>query len=910
MPSDTKQPAVGIAMAAIRWLADRCDWAHSQDGKGFNGTDAPLGHALAGKEVWSRRETLAALRLIVKYTKQLSSSDLRLEGLDALRDELQREVGDVRLRKRDVVAGDVWVDMDARQIVLKTDYNAQLVEEIRELLGRSWVADKQQWTCGLCAENGVAVEEMATRWGLVLRKHPGWKDLVSARRVEVARGRLVVHGVSAGPIIHSIPKLTGVPAVDEVEFGAIEYAGSDRLSIAIPLQSWIIRDALLWLENLDDRNARRLEWARGDISKIFEEQYPLSLLAERQRFDRAAATTLPDDAQATLCAALPVRVAERLMPHQWVGVQALTEHSQCVLADQQGLGKTVEVLAALEVARAFPAVVIAPAAALLNWRDEAADWLPHRKVAVLGGIGKRDQGVPPGDADLVIINYESFSKHIETLAAVHPKALVADEAQFLKGYGSARTKAVKQFCRDTGVGRIIAATGTPVMNRPSELLTLLTLVPDMLAELGGFGRFAARYCSATRHSSAFTNYWDYSGAANLGELANRLRETGRFIRRDKASVLLELAPKTHFDVPVDIVNRVEYQVAVEDFALWLKTHNRPKKSAARSTAPNADDSDDTDASQLREAALALGWAAEDVETLRLDGDDRAEALRRTGALRQLCGIGKIPAAVEWIKERVKDEKLVVFAYHIEVQERLAEALASHATLSITAGMSLTARREAILRFQCDPAARLIVCSLKAAQTAITLTAARCVLMVELDWTPSALEQAEDRVHRIGQTGQVEISYLHAAGTLDDRMATLVRRKRETINTLTAATAPFGYRKDGAPRKQLPGPGRPRLDPATRVARRKTSKAVWQASNLDYMRDYMRERRLKARIKSAKRALRELASTEQLGYDGMLREMGGRRRDYTPSDHERRLADERAAAQRARELLEQLQVSMP
>jgi superfamily II DNA/RNA helicase len=271
-----------------------------------------------------------------------------------------------------------------------------------------------------------------------------------------------------------------------------------------------------------------------------------------------------------------------------------------------------------------------------------------------------------------------------------------------------------------------------------------------------------------------------------------------------------------------------------------------------------------------------------------------------GALRQLAGIGKIPAAVEWMRKRVKDEKLVVFAFHVEVQERLAEALAPDSPLSITGEMSLKARRDAIQRFQSDPASRVIVCSLTAAQTAITLTAARRVLMVELDWTPSALEQAEDRVHRIGQTAQVEITYLRATGTLDDRMAAILAGKREAIATLAAAAAPFGYRKDGAPRKQPPGPGRPRLDPATRAARRKTSKAVWQASHPDWMREYMRKRRLEARINSARRAIQELALTEQLGYSGMLREMGGR--DYKPSDYQRDLAQERVAAERAHELL--------
>lgn len=571
------------------------------------------------------------------------------------------------------------------------------------------------------------------------------------------------------------------------------------------------------------------------------------------------------------------------------------EQKQVILADQQGLGKTIEILVALEATQAFPVVVLVPKTALLNWRDEAVSWLPHRRVAVLSGdVGKRDKGVLVEQAEIAITNYDSFGKHTAALEGLRPKALIADEAQYLKGHDSARTKAVKEFCKNTRVERIILASGTPVMNRPAELLTLLTLLPTVLAALGGFKRFASRYCRAG-YISFEGGYWDYGGEGNLGELANRLRESGCFIRREKRDVLPDLANKVIHTVAVEITTRDEHDLAEEDFKKWLKTQNRPKSKKYPARRRGEDD-----------AALsgALHWVGREDNAYDIEGDCRAEALKRIIALRMINARGKIAAAIDWIIQNVKDEKLVVFAYHIEVQQAIIQGLEASgvSSLSITGDMSTVARRRAIQQFQTDPARRLIVCSLMAAQTAITLTAARRALMVELDWTPSILEQAEDRIHRIGQHAQVEITYLHAANTLDERMSEIILGKRAKINVIGAGGAPYGFRKDGAPRLQAPGPGRPPLPPDERARSRKDSKASWQVQNAEYMRDYMRKVRLKKKIKQAEKDIRAFEQLMRLGHVGMLSEMRVNRYLYPLEYFEKELAQAEKRAAKAKGFL--------
>jgi superfamily II DNA or RNA helicase len=906
MQGQDKQ-AVERAMAAIGWLVARCDMATSADGAGFGSTDAPLGQALAEKSIWSLRETLAAGRLVVKYRKQLEKGLVDLAGIDALMLELGKNGNSgASLRKRDIVKGSICVDEASARIILSTSYHEKIVPMCREMFGSRWDAVNKRWTADLCAENAAQAEDIAQMFGLDLQRPVGWSRLLSARKVEVVDQQLIIRGVRAWTIVRSLPALTGKPLEDEQVFSALLVV--DKTSIAIPLRSWVIRDALLWLETMDrdDANFSRLNWVRDEVIGLLQQAYAGAQAAERGHFAQAGAIRLAGGAQAVLQASLPPSVSERLMPHQWVAVKSIVEQNQIILADQQGLGKTIEILAALESVQAFPAVVIAPATALLNWRDETANWLPHRRVAVLGGgVGKRDQGVPVAEADILIINYESFSKYAQDLAAVHPKALVADEAQYLKGHDSKRTDAVKQFCQNCKMDRLIIASGTPVMNRPSELLTLLTLLPSALADIGGFVRFASRYCQATYYDSTFSGYWDFSGAANLGELANRLRESGRFIRRDKAAVLPGLAGKDRDILDVEIINRRDYQLAKNDFNAWLKKRSIPHRQKAR-PRPTEDD----EVSAISASVAWLGWKQEDVDSLYLDQGDRAEAIRRMGTLRQLAGVGKIAAALHWIRRCIKDRKLVVFAYHIEVQEALLAGLsdAGIAALSITGDMPIRARRDAILQFQDDPASMVIVCSLKASQTAITLTAAQCALMVELDWTPTSLEQAEDRLHRIGQNGQVCITYLHAVNTMDDRMVEILDTKRAKISVLSAVNAPHGYRKDGTPRLQPAGPGRPRLAQEERDERRKSSKTGWQARNTNYMRDYMRQVRLKKKVKQAELDLEDYATIKRLGRAGMALKMNGADagrlgNTYRDEEFTRDLAGARAKAEIAQQFLD-------
>ena len=129
-----------------------------------------------------------------------------------------------------------------------------------------------------------------------------------------------------------------------------------------------------------------------------------------------------------------------LEPFQWVAVRYALQARRAFLADEQGLGKTVEALAALEADEAFPAVVVCPASLKLNWQRETQRWLPHRSVAVVDGRS----GVPP-QAEITILNYEIVAAHREELARRVPRALVVDESHYVKNPQAKRTHAVRRL---------------------------------------------------------------------------------------------------------------------------------------------------------------------------------------------------------------------------------------------------------------------------------------------------------------------------------------------------------------------------------------------------------------------------------------------------------------------------------
>ncbi len=420
-------------------------------------------------------------------------------------------------------------------------------------------------------------------------------------------------------------------------------------------------------------------------------------------------------------------IGGELAPFQWAGVRYALEARRTFLADEQGLGKTVEALAALEADGAYPAIVVCPASMKLGWQREAERWLPHRSVAVVNG-----RGAVPARGEITILNYELVAAHREALSRPRPRAIVVDESHYCKNPHAKRTQAVRRLAAAIEPdGLRLALTGTPVLNHADELIAQLRVI----ARLEDFG-------SGARFSRQFR------GRLSEERLHWHLRRRC-FVRRLKSEVLPQLPAKRQVVVPVGLTNESEYRLAERDVIEWLRTQP-------------------LDLSELNSKIAA---------TLR------AERLAQLGTLQRLAARGKLAAALAWIDDFLASgEALVVFARHVEVQRAVVARFPE--ALHLLGEDSLPAREASIASFQ-DPAGpRLIVCATRVAAQGITLTRASNVAFLELEWTPAIHDQAEDRCHRIGQRDAVTAWYLLAAGTIDETMARLIQSKRALVAAVT------------------------------------------------------------------------------------------------------------------------------
>jgi SWI/SNF-related matrix-associated actin-dependent regulator of chromatin subfamily A-like protein 1 len=401
------------------------------------------------------------------------------------------------------------------------------------------------------------------------------------------------------------------------------------------------------------------------------------------------------------------------------------------IADEQGLGKTVEALAALEADGAYPAVVVCPAAMKLTWEREAGRWLAHRSVAVVQGR----VAVPPR-GDITILNYEIVAAHRDALARRRPQALVIDEAHYCKNPSAKRTQAVRSLAASLPSDALkLALTGTPVLNHPDELIAQLRVI-DRLREFGSGARFSQQFRGRV------------GGGLSEERLHWHLRRHC-FVRRLKSEVLPQLPAKRQVVVPIALTNEAEYRLAQRDVIEWLRTQP-------------------LDLSQLN---------------AKISATLRAERLAQLGTLQRLAARGKLAAAMAWIEDFLASgEALVVFARHVEIQKAVVARFPD--ALHLLGDDSLPARERSIAAFQDPQGPALIVCATRTAAQGITLTRASNVAFLELEWTPAIHDQAEDRCHRIGQRDAVTAWYLLAADTIDETMSRLIQAKRATVSAVT------------------------------------------------------------------------------------------------------------------------------
>jgi hypothetical protein len=673
-----------------------------------------------------------------------------------------------------------------RLVVFSFPYNATIVAAVRLIPHRRFDWDAREWLAPVTDWSGVHVgdildrfpelttsaevdewlKDLKRRWVGYVRTAQydgkGWwllKTLagtvpaeLTAGAVEHAGALLIPFTKHAAEAIRTLGSgrvnLAAVRCLELVELG--EEPPPARLVLARGVDGERLTVEVLWDAGVGDA-FDRLPGATGNglpfdpwladeldafVAKHHVAVAPMAAeVLDAMLAEKRAATTAVRRSRAVSAAPIDgvaAKLGGTLAPFQWAGVRYVLDARRSFLADEQGLGKTVEALAALEADAAFPAVVVCPASMKLVWEREALKWLPHRSTRVVNG-----RSAQPPESDITILNYEVVAAHRMALAGRGPKAVIVDESHYCKNPQAKRTQAVRRLAAAVPAdGLRLALTGTPVLNHAEELIAQLRVI-GRLEDFGSGAQFAR----------------EFRGQFSEERLHWHLRRRC-FVRRLKSEVLPQLPPKRRVVVPMAITNDHDYRLAEADVIAWLK-------------------SQPLDLHELNAKIAA---------TLR------AERLAQLTALQRLAARGKLAAALAWIEDFLASgEALVVFARHVEVQHALLHRYPN--ALHLLGEDSLLQRERSIADFQDADGAQLIVCATRVAAQGITLTRASNVCFLELEWTPAMHDQAEDRCHRIGQRDAVTAWYLLAADTIDETMAKLIQQKREIVAAVTDGQQP-------------------------------------------------------------------------------------------------------------------------
>lgn len=433
----------------------------------------------------------------------------------------------------------------------------------------------------------------------------------------------------------------------------------------------------------------------------------------------------------------------QLYPFQRDGVQFVENNDgKALIADEMGLGKTTQALAYIHMhPELSPAVIICPASLKYNWEREAKICLKgNRKLQIVSG--KKSEKIQK--ADIVIINYDIVSDRLSDLLELNPKLLVLDECHFCKNRKAKRTVAIaggknKAGNRVIGLSKtekILALSGTPILNRPVELFPILRLLAPR--RFPNFLAYAQRYCGAYRNGFG----WDFKGATNTQELNQILCDT-IMTRHLKADVLTDLPAKTRSVVPVKMQGKSskEYQKAFNNFTEYLRSAGNEKGL-------------------------------------------NAEALVQFEILKQLAVKAKRDESITWIKDALDiNDKILIFATHHDEIDFLMSELKEFNPVKIDGRDNLDVRQASEKSFQTDAKCHVLIGNIKAAGVGLNLTAASVVVFYELGWTPGEHVQAEDRAHRIGQKDAVMVYYLIAKNSIEEDIAGILDHKIKVLNSI-------------------------------------------------------------------------------------------------------------------------------
>lgn len=461
------------------------------------------------------------------------------------------------------------------------------------------------------------------------------------------------------------------------------------------------------------------------------------------------------------------------LPYQRAGIKYASEKRACLIADEMGLGKTIQAIGVWNLDKTLKtAIVICPASLRINWMREFAKWSVRKvSIAIVNG-GRLDDWQKAGadTADIVIVNYDVIYQHHKRILMREFDLLIADEAHNAKNEKAKRTMHLHGYVskdpdavpiQPITARRELFLTGTPVLNRPKELWTLVRRCdPEGLGR--DFFGYHKKYCGAR-----FNGYgWDFNGATKTDELQRLLRE--RFmVRRLKSEVLKELPPKRYQVIEVPCKTDKSRKRIVEECR---------KFESHRAFVEEAE-------AKLRELEIEYGddaYLRADYRSIQKSISEKyGVAFEETAKARHYIALEKCEPVCEIVENALEGGPVILFAWHADAINVFKEHFGDRAVV-VTGQTSMVDRQAAVDAFQ-NGDVDLFIGNIKAAGVGLTLTRSSHVIFAEMTFVPADMTQAADRAHRIGQLASVLVQYVVLEDSIDVYMADMLIKKQQVCD---------------------------------------------------------------------------------------------------------------------------------
>lgn len=497
----------------------------------------------------------------------------------------------------------------------------------------------------------------------------------------------------------------------------------------------------------------------------------------------------------------------RMKNHQKDAVKFLLSRKKCILADDMGLGKSLELSVAAIEGNFDSVLIICPSSIKTNWKKELMWYVPERDISIIEGIqgknkselekmlgysvgksGKKlkelqEEAKDKGkwqDNRFVIVNFDILdefyqipaSRSKENIAKAllnspmlqyikdKKSLIIIDEAHRLSNSTSIRYKVIRDLIKRGEPHSIYAATGTPITNNPRNLYCVLQFLNDPITD--DYNYYMERYCGAFKvpakgEKEKWTNIWNQQGS--VGDLKQFIRDNAKMIQ-----------------VATDATNLEELKERISH--MYLRRTKEDFNDIVEKTIHEVF----YDLSYKQQCEYDMLW--EEYEEAKLNENPEKELnkeLLEGGLYRKYLSNQMIPNTIDMVTDFIEGGDKVVIACCFDEELYTLQEHFKDDCVIYNGKMNLKEKDEAVRKFMTEPKTKVFIGNINAAGVGITLTSATKLIFNNISFVPSDNQQMCDRIHRLNQSKPVDIYYQLFRGTQYEKMWNIVLKKELVIN---------------------------------------------------------------------------------------------------------------------------------